>query len=934
MLRSPTSIGCDGCAQATPMIVVDGVILGSSAVNLEAMDIQSMEVVKGAAAASLYGSRAAAGVISITTNRGAGLAQGQTQLSYRSEFGWQDAIEGTNLNTHHAYQLTSDGTSYACVTQPVCNNFGVFEDMLTPEDTTYVAGTYTPGHAVTRAYRQLEQPNSTSQTFWDNVYPTPVYDNINNAWDPGTYQQHTLNLAQNTVDTNFFLSLNRNVESGALPNNEGYSRNAFRLNIDHRFLNTLSLSVSTSHQRDVRDAVDASLSTLYTTPRDVDITARPQSQQDSIESLCDVFDCRYDRYVIPDNSSTSNPLWVEATNEDDTRNTRTQGSATLRWEPASWLNLTGTVSYDRQDSKRIDYIRSSPATGDGNLDFETDINDTWNANTQAQLRREFGDFNARVTFQASMERDKNESLDAGGSSFVFPGLPTLEAMNQDGIEASSSQSETRSNGFLVDTALDYQGRYIATVLLRRDGSSLFGPDERWQTYYRVAGNWRMSEEEWFPIDALDEFSLRYSRGSAGGRPGFSNQYEVWALSNGSVQKSQLGNLALKPSYTVENDITLQAVVGRWEVIGTYAWQRTDDQIRSVPLPGYFGYPARWMNLGAVEGTTWEFTVNGQVMQTQNFQWNTTVVFDKSNATIVEWPRPLACSGAEAWRFRCKGIGLYTVWSHHFVDSTTLFEDHRAGALMGFEDEFVKDDNGMYVWVGAGDVTYQDGPGPDGILIGPGPDGVDGTADDNHLDNLWGTSGLVNGATYEWGIPFKVADEFGTDKRLELGDGAHANLGWINNFRYGAFTFFSQFHAKIGGQIQNTGFKNITATGNSPQTDQFGRPEGLKKPARYWEVIQNGPNGSSFFSEDTSYIKLRQVSVNYRVQPTQLARFGLSNVGVTSMQVGLVARNLWMWTNFSGWDPEAGLSLTGGSQTNGGTNYPPTKTYTVEFQVTF
>jgi hypothetical protein len=824
--------------------------------------------------------------------------------------------------------LTADGTSYACFTQARCDQLGNSPTYNPDGYLTYVNGTFTPGHPVPRALREVENSSDTNRQFWDNVYPTTVYDNINNAWDPGTYQQHTINLAQNTVDTNFFLSLNRNVESGALPNNNGYARNSFRLNLDHRFLNTLSLSVSTFHSRDLRDAVNGSLTTLYTTARDVDITARPVTQQDSIDSLCAVpslglaaaTNCRYDRYVIPDNTTTQNPLWVEDVVQDDTRQIRTTASASLRWEPLSWMNLSGTVSYDREDSKQIDYEPANPLTNDGDLTFSTNLSDTWNADAQAQLRREFGDYNGRVTFRASMERDRNEALSAGGNSFVFPDLPTLEAMNQDGISASSSQTEVRSNGYLVDSALDYQGKYIGTVLLRRDGSSLFGEDSRWQTYYRVAGNWRMSEEEWFPIESLDEFSVRFSRGTAGGRPSFSSQYEVWSLNNGSVSKGQLGNTALKPSLTTENDLTIQAVVGRWEVIGTYAWQRTEDQIRRVPLPGYFGYPSQWMNLGTVEGTTWELTVNGQVMQTDNFQWNTTVVFDKSNSIITEWPRPLACSGAEAWRYRCEGIGLYTVWSHHFVDSTALFRDHRDGALIGFEDEFVKDDNGMYVWVGPGDATYTDGPGPDGVA---------GTSDD-----LWGTIGTVNGTDYAWGIPFKITDVYGTEKRLQLGDGAHANLGWVNNFRYGAFTFFSQFHAKIGGQVQNTGYKNITATGNSPQTDMFGKPEGLKKPVSYWTVVQNTVNGSSFFSEEVSYIKLRQVSVNYRFQPTQLARFGLSNVGVTGLQLGLVARNLWMWTNFSGWDPEAGLSTTGDSNTNGGTAYPPTRTYTMEFQVTF
>ncbi|MEX1258943.1 MAG: carboxypeptidase regulatory-like domain-containing protein [Gemmatimonadota bacterium] len=227
-LRSPTSIGA-----GTPLIVVDGVILGGTSADLESMDILSIEVVKGAAAASLYGSRAANGVIAITTNRGSGLAFGTTQMTARSEFGWQSAIEGLRLPTHHFYALTADGMSYADA----------------------------DGNAVGRGDR-IQETGNQFRLFMDNPYPGPIYDNINEVWNPGSQQQHTVNLAQNTTDTNFFLSLNRNVQQGALPNNDGYSRNSFRINLDHRFLNSLSLGISAFHARTYSDDVNGSLNGL------------------------------------------------------------------------------------------------------------------------------------------------------------------------------------------------------------------------------------------------------------------------------------------------------------------------------------------------------------------------------------------------------------------------------------------------------------------------------------------------------------------------------------------------------------------------------------------------------------------------------------------------------------------------------------------------
>src|SRR5690606_22327061 len=95
--------------------------------------------------------------------------------------------------------------------------------------------------------------------------------------------------------------------------------------------------------------------------------------------------------------------------------------------------------------------------------------------------------------------------------------------------AASWEEEVLARGFLWDTAFDYDGKYILTVLGRRDGSSLFGPDNRWHNYYRLAGAWRLGEEPWFQIPHVDEFKLSFARGTAGGRPGFSHQYETWQV---------------------------------------------------------------------------------------------------------------------------------------------------------------------------------------------------------------------------------------------------------------------------------------------------------------------------------------------------------------------------------------------------------------------
>ena len=187
------------------MYVVDGVILGSTfsgtTVDLESLDIESVEVVKGAAAASLYGSRAASGVISITTRRGKSLPMGRTQIGVRSEYGFSAAPTNVRVTRHHQFLTDAQGR---------------FIDTL--------------GRVVTTSSARVVAPDR----IMDNAYGVPVYDNIETFFRPGRFTTNQLNFGQNTEKTNFFASVNQYQESGSLENNNGFIRRNFRINLDHR----------------------------------------------------------------------------------------------------------------------------------------------------------------------------------------------------------------------------------------------------------------------------------------------------------------------------------------------------------------------------------------------------------------------------------------------------------------------------------------------------------------------------------------------------------------------------------------------------------------------------------------------------------------------------------------------------------------------------
>jgi TonB-dependent SusC/RagA subfamily outer membrane receptor len=175
-LRTPTRIN----KSTSPLIVVDGVILSnvtSSSADLNSLDIESIEVVKGAAGSSLYGSKAASGVIQIRTARGNRLASGQTQFTVRSEFGGSSMSRDVERAKYHFYMTNAAGE--------------------------YVNAA---GAVVTRENR-VARPAATR--FQDVPYVTPTFNPVAEIFHPGDVMTNSLNTAQNGEKTNFLTTISR-----------------------------------------------------------------------------------------------------------------------------------------------------------------------------------------------------------------------------------------------------------------------------------------------------------------------------------------------------------------------------------------------------------------------------------------------------------------------------------------------------------------------------------------------------------------------------------------------------------------------------------------------------------------------------------------------------------------------------------------------------
>jgi TonB-linked SusC/RagA family outer membrane protein len=863
LLRTPTSINKSN----SPLIVVDGVIQSSSfnasSADLESMNIESVEIVKGAAAASLYGSRAQAGVIQIRTKRGSEESAGPTRVTARSELGWNSLNRKIDWAQHHYYRT---------------NESGQYVDEA--------------GTVVTRNNRV---PRPVYERFQDVTYADRIYDQVERFFDPGEFMKNAITVSQNAGRTNWFLSFVNTQEDGVVLNSGAFTQNDLRLNLDHSLRDNLQLRFSGYHSRTERQELygDTFFDLINQAP-DVDLRVPDE-------------DGTPFAYQLDPEGREENPLYVLSTEESTRKRNRTQGSIDGRFTPFSWLTFDGNISYDRSDRRNDFFLdigkktEGFPLGGLGEISQFTGTTDAINGAFGLSLLGSRGPLTLRSTARAIMERETNQTTTASGEVLSAPGVKSLDNAQQQ--FTTSLLEEIRANGYFVTLGADYDGRFILDGLVRRDGSSLFGPEEKWNTYYRVSGAWRLAHESWWPLQAFTEFKVRASQGTAGGRPDFSDQFETFNLiEGGGVVKQNLGNRFLKPEHSTETEVGIDAIVkDRYSVQLSYIRNKVIDQLIELPLAGLYGYESQWQNAGTVTGNTFEATLEADIVRRRDFRWRMGLVADRSRHEITEFEAP--CFQRNTVQFICANESLGSMYGFRFIRS--------AGELptgaQGNASEFQVNDEGLLVWVGQGN-SFRDG----------------------EAKQLWGTtSPVIGSATYQWGMPIPLKDAGGSNAVVKIGDGnPDFRFGFSNTIGWKNWSLFSLFDVQRGGNIYNQTNQRMYQWGRSADVDQNGKTQDLKKPVEYYISLYAANDPTDYFVEDASYVKLRELSLRYQLSGRALGL--LSRVGASGAAFSVIGRNLLTFTDYKGYDPDVGGAIVRFDSFD----YPRYRTITGSFEISF
>ena len=937
VLRGPTSINASGRSQG-PLYIVDGILLQGSTPDLNPNDIESFEVVKGAAAASLYGARAGGGVINITTKTGRTASEG-IKVGVRSEYGRNDIPHEFAIAKETALPFDPSGQFYcanvAAGGSPCARYIDMNAERRRINDVSSTNAI--PPQSFLHDFGIANNPNRyrSLMMFQANTFPE-TYDQVEQATKTDAWTNTNVDLRGKTGNTGYYASAGYAKQAGAFQYLRGYERGSARLNLDQLIGTKLSFTGTTYYSTQREDGTNqqggdngTAFFRLSRSPAFVD--------QHTVDSQGRLY---IRSNPLGQGSQNENPLYNLQQNRDQNLGTRFLGSVQGRYAALDWLDFNGDFAYDRGGAtytviadRGFRTTTSNPAAAVGNISSESDDNRSFNTSFGAAARPSLlSNLSSTFTAQVLYDAQKTQFGYGYGEDLAVPNLFTLNAAHSN-KDIQSSLTDVRSLSYRAGGSFEYRDRYVLDLNIRREGSSLFGSANRWATFPRVAGAWIASSESWFP--APDMFSLlkfRAAWGKAGQRPSPVAQYETFSISRstGAISPNTLGNVNLKPEILTETELgTDIELFHRYAVNLTYAHSLADNQILLVPAPAASGFPNQWQNAGQLENKTWEASLDVPIMNNQNVRWSTRLIYDRNRAVITKLDAPPynttgGVQGSESMYFVRPGERLGTIYGGAYVTSCSQLPGAFAGQCGGAGSQFQRNSDGFIVWTGG----YAPTQGITNNLW---------NASLNPSDAPWGVRSV-------WGMPIRLRDSLNAPMQVALGNSMpDFHAGWSSNFSYRKFTAYGLLDGAFGRKVWNEGYHWALGDFMAGTVDQAGKSVEDAKPIGYYyragpadvggstgvgglyNVL--GPTSESV--EDASYVKLREASLSYNVGPVG---------GQGNWTLGLVGRNLYTWTKYRGYDPEVGR---GGQQLNNAAlngidyfSFPNLRTFTVQVSTAF
>lgn len=854
-----------------PLFVIDGVI-GANINALDPLDIQSIDILKDASAASIYGSRAANGVVIVTTKQG---------------------VAGKPKITFDAYYGVSQPTRTFDVMNPR-------EYMEYVNDVRVMNSPAPPAPPLAVAYPDI--PGVLSQVGEGTDWQEEMFSQ-------GSQQKYFLSVSGGSEDVKYSASGGYLSTTGILPNVD-YKKFTARFNLDFKVSERLRLTSGMSYASDVTNSIGETFGYTYGTINSIAIPP--------ILSPRDAFG-DYPPIVVNPYESGSPRQHYNALAALDREVREELGSFTqfnfgLEYKFTDWLKFHTTLGLQPSLTENRffsplqipdpQYLTLAALASKGfarrnNWLVENMLTFDKNFNDQHQVTMMVGTTTQKTSF---------ESTNAGARDFAFEqfefhnlgaGTPSLNTVG-------SSQSEEQLASFFGRINYNFDDKYLFQINGRYDGSSKFAPGNKWAFFPSASVGWRLSEEAFIQdMNVFDNMKLRLSYGSIGShgigpystlsRIGGTHSYGFNGTRVGTFGPAGVANADLKWETTTQFDIGLDLgfLDNRLGITLDYYHKKTTDlllnqQTSIVNNPTTNHDPTITRNIGSLQNTGFEFGINYQPVNAAQLKWSVNL-----NGTFQQ-NKVLDLALNEGVEFLQVGDNIRR--NYHRIQEGEPF-----GNFVGYQTD------GLYQTVEEvaasaqlnarpGDLRYVDQNG-DGLI-----NGDDFVILGNAYPDFFG--GITNNLTY---------------KDFNLSVFFFASLGQ-EVFNYSLAQWKYDLSSSEFNKLKEVATDRWTGPGTSNDIPRAGY-----KPVN----ITDGPDGGiDRMIEDASFLKLRNVTLTYNLPKSLLSRVGIANANIY-----VQGNNLLVMTKFTGFDPE-GNNLQGSATLipMSAMLYPATRNYMLGVQI--
>ncbi len=807
----------------SPLYVIDGIPVESislSSLNgddaplnpladINPNDIESIEILKDASSTAIYGSRAANGVILITTKRG---KVGEAQINIDLSYGLSEITRKLSvLNASQYRQVIID--SYRNMDNPEIPNPSIIDSLNAKNN-----GDVDWQEEMLRTARQYKANVSVRGGSEDTQY----------AWSSSFLDQDGIVL------------------------NSNYQRFTSRLNLDFKASDKLKFGQSLSYTHDRNNRINAGGSGNLSVIRELLI--RPPT---------------YPNY-LPDGSLNGyqfgkrNPIGLAELATHLNKKNRIIASQFAEYEITEGLTLRSNLNLDFIAMKEDEFIPSSLDYREGyNTGAVRSLNNlTWGNETFLSFNHSFNNtHHLSAVAGFSFQNWKSEMTGLDGMFFSSDEIRTLNSAGTISNQEVNVANEHSMRSYFGRLSYDYKGKYLAEVNFRADGSSRFGKDKRFGYFPSASVGWRFSDEPFLKNNILTDGKLRISVGQTGNeaignytargeftvgtnyldKPGAApivtpNQRLTW-------EKTTQYNVGLDLSF-LKNRINLNADM---------YLKKTSDLLYNVPIPRTTGFAFITQNIGGIENKGVELSLSTHNLVNE-FKWSTRFNISANRNKVTDLPEELLTNGYiqnGKYQILKEGSPIGTFFGYKFNGVYATDEDNVDGLTYGAQGPTFK----------GGEPIWEDTNG-------------DGVIDDN-------------------------------DKQI-IGDATPDFFGGITNeFAYKNFSLSVFFQFSYGNDIYSeiNHQRNSVVRYNNLSTDALNR---WRKPGDITDFpkpVRDDPRESdsriqSRWVEDGSYIKLKNINLNYSF-PKQI----INPIGLTSLNAYITASNLITWTHYTGFDPD-------------------------------